>query len=711
MRHENKFVRFIHSIAYEPSLSEQEKLRNVSLAFGGLFMAVGGGITYGVVGFAFGSPISGTISFSYLLITFLNLAIWHKTKNFAVASFVQVLITIMLPFLFQWTFGGFIAGAVSIWALVSVIGALTFLTPKQGLYWFLFMVAVTIVSGIIDPYLTGKGRYLEPIIQLWMMAGNLILVSTIIYLVSANSVLNQLKLNKKLSDTNTEIRSILENIPQGIMMVGPGGKVHPNYSAHLCTLLKTEDIAGRDLVELLFENSNLGSDTQASQKVAIDVCLGADEFQYELNKEVFIREFEKEINGEKFIFEMDWNPIIIGDEVDHMLIALRDVTHLRALQYKAKEARKELETIGEILNVTQEEFRVFVESSRTMIRENKSLIQQSDDQNFSQEILDALFRKMHTIKGNARTMGFLPITHIVHDIEEVYSHYNQLPSDRISNPQMIEDLEKLEVEIDRYVALSETKLGYKIDAKNESCSEYYQVSHSIIQKYIESLECMKIQDPVKLDKTLNEVTNFIKNINCIKLDQLVSVNIRNLDKLSKELGKAQPVVSIKDNDIYIKPEANSLLKNTLTHMFRNTIDHGIEVPEKRKEKGKNEYGTIDIKMEQKDESVTITYQDDGQGLNLDKIKAKAVEKELIAADASLTNQEVADLIFHPGFTTAEELTDISGRGVGMDAIKKDISRAKGEVTLNLVNPAENVDPGRFALHIKLPINDFVLLPA
>jgi HPt (histidine-containing phosphotransfer) domain-containing protein len=572
------------------------------------------------------------------------------------------------------------------------------------------MVVITIVSAIIDPYLTGVGRYLAPNIQLWMVAGNLILVSTIVYLVSANSVLNQLKLNKKLSDTNTEIRGILENIPQGIMMVGPNGQVHPNYSAHLCKLLKTENIAGRDLIELLFDNSNLGSDTQASQKVAIDVCLGADEFQYELNKEVFIREFEKEIEGEKVIFEMDWNPIIIDDEIDHMLIALRDVTHLRALQYKAKEARKELETIGEIINVSKEEFRTFIESSRQMIGENQSLIQQSGDQKLNQEDRDALFRNMHTIKGNARTMSFLPITHIVHDIEEVYSQYDQLPTERVSSKRMLEDLERLVVEIERYTNLSEIKLGYKIDDKDDPSHEYYQVSHSIIHKYIESLECLKIQDAVKLDNTINDVTNFIKNINCIKLEQLVSINIKNLAKLSKELGKANPVVSVNDNDIYVKPVVNALLKNILTHMFRNTIDHGLETPNTRKEKGKNEYGTIDIKLEQQGEWVNLAYQDDGQGLNLDRIKAKAIEKDLIAAEVNLSNQEIAELIFHPGFSISEEVTDISGRGVGMDAIRKNIEDAKGQVTLNLINPTESAEPGRFVLNIKLPIQDFVLLP-
>jgi two-component system chemotaxis sensor kinase CheA len=317
---------------------------------------------------------------------------------------------------------------------------------------------------------------------------------------------------------------------------------------------------------------------------------------------------------------------------------------------------------------------------------------------------------MHTIKGNARTMSFLPITHIVHDIEEVYSQYDQLPTERVSSKRMLEDLERLVVEIERYTNLSEIKLGYKIDDKDDPSHEYYQVSHSIIHKYIESLECLKIQDAVKLDNTINDVTNFIKNINCIKLEQLVSINIKNLAKLSKELGKANPVVSVNDNDIYVKPVVNALLKNILTHMFRNTIDHGLETPNTRKEKGKNEYGTIDIKLEQQGEWVNLTYQDDGQGLNLDKIKAKAIEKDLIATEVNLSNQEIAELIFHPGFSISEEVTDISGRGVGMDAIRKNIEDAKGEVTLNLINPTESAEPGRFVLNIKLPIQDFVLLP-
>ncbi|MCL2520833.1 MAG: chemotaxis protein CheA [Spirochaetaceae bacterium] len=121
------------------------------------------------------------------------------------------------------------------------------------------------------------------------------------------------------------------------------------------------------------------------------------------------------------------------------------------------------------------------------------------------------------------------------------------------------------------------------------------------------------------------------------------------------------------------------LNTPIMHIIRNSMDHGIELPEQRAAAGKDRRGTVKLVAEHSGAFVDIIISDDGAGLNREKILKKAVEKELISGGENLTDEEVYDLIFAPGFSTAEKVTDVSGRGVGMDVVKKEIAALGGSV--------------------------------
>jgi two-component system chemotaxis sensor kinase CheA len=123
------------------------------------------------------------------------------------------------------------------------------------------------------------------------------------------------------------------------------------------------------------------------------------------------------------------------------------------------------------------------------------------------------------------------------------------------------------------------------------------------------------------------------------------------------------------------------LADPLTHMIRNAIDHGIETPAQRAAAGKPKQGTLRLSASQRAGSIVIEIADDGAGLNRARIKEIAIEKGLIPSDALLTNQEVDLLLFAPGFSTASEVTNLSGRGVGMDVVKTAITTLGGRVTI------------------------------
>jgi two-component system, chemotaxis family, sensor kinase CheA len=129
-----------------------------------------------------------------------------------------------------------------------------------------------------------------------------------------------------------------------------------------------------------------------------------------------------------------------------------------------------------------------------------------------------------------------------------------------------------------------------------------------------------------------------------------------------------------------------IINDPLVHMVRNAVDHGIESPEERRAAGKTEQGTVKIAAYHSAGSVVVEISDDGKGLDREVIIAKARERGLIAAEAeinerSLSDREVFNLIFEPGFSTAQVVTDVSGRGVGMDVVKKNIELLRGQVEI------------------------------
>jgi two-component system, chemotaxis family, sensor kinase CheA len=148
--------------------------------------------------------------------------------------------------------------------------------------------------------------------------------------------------------------------------------------------------------------------------------------------------------------------------------------------------------------------------------------------------------------------------------------------------------------------------------------------------------------------------------------------------LSAELGKEIDLVT-EGAETELDKTVIERMADPLMHLIRNSIDHGIESPEKRLEAGKAGKGTILLKAQYKGAYVVITIEDDGGGLKVEAIKAKAVQKGLISRDADISDTEAFNLIFAPGFSTAETVSSVSGRGVGMDVVKKTIDSLRGAI--------------------------------
>ena len=185
-----------------------------------------------------------------------------------------------------------------------------------------------------------------------------------------------------------------------------------------------------------------------------------------------------------------------------------------------------------------------------------------------------------------------------------------------------------------------------------------------------------------LDRNTRDLQEAVMSIRMIPMSTVFSRFPRMLRDLANKLGKKINLVT--------QGEATELDKglvekitDPLTHLVRNSLDHGIEMPEERIKAGKSEQGTLTLSAAHQGGSIVIEVRDDGRGMNREKLIRKARERGIDAPD-TMTDNEVWMLIFAPGFSTAEQVTDVSGRGVGMDVVRKNIAALNGSVEIDSV---------------------------
>ena len=186
----------------------------------------------------------------------------------------------------------------------------------------------------------------------------------------------------------------------------------------------------------------------------------------------------------------------------------------------------------------------------------------------------------------------------------------------------------------------------------------------------------------KLNKTSKQLQRKLTQVRMRPLSDLTDRFPRALRDLCVEYGK-NAQLKIEGGNILIERSILEALNDPLMHLLRNAFDHGIENPETRKQQGKSEQGLIEIKAANRSNRTIITMRDDGNGISLDKIRHRAIGMGL---DESLINQasdeEILSLIFEPGFTTSDEVTTLSGRGVGMDVVRNNLKQVRGDIKVD-----------------------------
>jgi signal transduction histidine kinase len=507
----------------------------------------------------------------------------------------------------------------------------------------------------------------------------------------------------QLKQKTADIQAMLQNMQQGILTVVTEGRVHAEYSAYLEAIFETTDIAGRDVMDLVFAASAIDADTRAQVEAAVHACIGEDAMNFAFNEHLLVNEVAKTMpDGRVKTLDLSWSAIT--DETDtvmRLMLCVRDVTELRRLAAEAGEQRRQLEMIGEILAVSQEKFHQFVESSKGFIHENERIINQHDHANDA--AVAELFRNMHTIKGNARTYGLRHLTSIVHEAEQHYDALRREGALRAwDRDASIAELERVKRAVEHYATINEVNLGRKGPGTGATPETYTVVDRGVIVESLRRVEATDPANPAALRAMREGVRRTLALLDSESFGEALSGVVDSLPSLAKELGRAAPVVSIDDNGYRLRSQAAAALKNVFMHLLRNAVDHGLEPPDERMARGKRPAGTIEIEVGVDHGELQITISDDGRGLALARIRERAAALGLVASDAQIDDEAAAELIFRPGFSTAQALTEVSGRGVGMDAVRGMLAKEHARIELRFTDEQRGAAYRSFQTIVHLP---------
>jgi HPt (histidine-containing phosphotransfer) domain-containing protein len=509
-----------------------------------------------------------------------------------------------------------------------------------------------------------------------------------------------------VDEKTRDIRSIMSHIQLGIFAITREGfRIHKDYSLHLTSIFEKDDLCGVNACELLFENSSLNADEISQATAAIDTSLGGDVLGFQINRHCLPAEFKyRRPHGRERILELSWNAISNDDIVEKILVTVRDVTDLRILQEEACDRKEELEFISELVNISAEAFNRFIASCQDLLAENRRLLHSRSVQLQSMEILKVLFINVHTLKGAARSLYLKKIAKILHEVEQYYALLQTNAQAEWDIAKMRKDLDEVDGIIALYESINREKLGRKthgdeiielheseilsLYSKTLSLSEHVNdASHptSILARNMQQTLAAHIFTPVR---------------------QVMDQICESVITLAKDLKKAKPRITIitsVEGDLMLNRQGENLLRKIFIHILRNSMDHGIEQADERRSKGKAEQGHLDISFKEERGAILLRYRDDGRGLDINKIRETAGAQGFTSEHHSLSPEKIAELIFEPGFSTTTDINDISGRGVGMEAVKNFLKAAGGDIKIHLMEespPRSGCYP--FYFDIRLP---------
>jgi HPt (histidine-containing phosphotransfer) domain-containing protein len=511
-------------------------------------------------------------------------------------------------------------------------------------------------------------------------------------------------LERRVLETTRDVRSLLDHIPQGVLSIEQDLSISKQYSAHLPVILENDEIGGQTFQKLLLERCTLTLDETDRIMQALQACLGDTMLAFDVNNAHLPRELTYQSpSGRTKILDLTWSADVDQkDCIERILVTTRDVTQSKQLEQEVLSQQHEMRTIKELIDCGEARFNQFVSTVKPLLLELERLTQY--------EALDIptikiMFVNAHTIKGSARTLGLKSLSAVVHQAERYYADILR-EGMAIEPSRMAQDIAHINDIFTHYLKIHDNTLnrGHTLDL--------VQIKKDILVEHCRLLlRLEEHRDPGAENAYRQTIRSSIDQLVALihqSLAHILEDCFMQAERVAKDLGKPAPDIRLAVDDVFINRAVEEVLRKVSIHILRNALDHGIESPDERVKQGKPPQGCIEIRSCLTVDRLEIIISDDGRGLAIEKLRNRALANATIAARAPA--QEIAETIFKSGISTADAVTDISGRGVGMDAVRRFVEEAGGAIAIMLKGPKDPYGNYQdFALSISFPSSEFFTL--
>lgn len=464
-----------------------------------------------------------------------------------------------------------------------------------------------------------------------------------------------------IRESEMRYRALLDNANQCFLSFSADMILLSNCSAKCFEIFGT-NIAGKNVAELLFPTD-------------------------EKERAVFIQDLHSLIGDEDplrvdNILSLLCSEFIIGKKyisaeykmigLESFMIILTDITETKALEKNIEKEKKRLKMIVSAVENKSELFEILDDYKEFM----KLRIEMVDMSKTALQNISSIYQSVHTFKGLFAQEEFITTPLGLHKLETKLSSF--LFDGKTSNEQLLAVLKKVELEnwLQKDISILTQALGEDFFDQNNKITINVALIDDIKENISFKLERAALEKEVS-DQILEEIEKLKHN----SLKELLSIYPRLVEKLSQKLSKPiYPMKIIGGEDIYISNKCMPFIQS-LGHVFRNCVDHGIENQEDRLIRGKNEMAIVSCSVIVVENGINITIADDGSGINTTKVTEKAIARGTYTKEeiALMSQEDIIQIIFHNYFSTKDEITDWSGRGVGMTALKVEIEKISGKL--------------------------------
>lgn len=440
---------------------------------------------------------------------------------------------------------------------------------------------------------------------------------------------------------------VFENIQQGIFLLDKDFKISKFHSNAMKSIFGNDRIAGENFTNFM-RPLILPRELEALEMFMRHL------FNPEMDEEVVNQlnpidqvKIHTETDGivsTKYI-RVDFTRIFRKDKITNIMVTVSDETESFLLQQHLEEAEKkkqlETERVLSILKIDPSVLRGFLHNSKKMLKGISEKYEKNDTDEYT-DLLSFTFDVIHNLKGNAQVIEMDLMANKFHEIEEA-----------------IIKLQSKEVRGKDFLAVL-----YEVDEADRMIAEISEMLNKIVNIYkklpAEGDDASKVM-----------IVNTLEN---------------GAETLSKELGKNVELIFQNEDNVVIAKKYLEPFKDIMIQLVRNSIVHGIELPDIRMEKGKVMIGMLRIELHRDEQHLIIKYSDDGRGLDMNKIRMKALESGVVTEMGleSMDDEDLKKLIFQEGFTTADKSDKHAGRGQGMQLVSNLIAENNGSFTINFV---------------------------